>query len=223
MSNPERGSHLIQVAKPVPYPDFFSIPAPEQKSKLQPYERAWNRWDATRRLNPFIEEQGATGFEGYFVGIGLVPEEVAQKIAEMGSQTIQGIKRLHALDPSYLRRVWRVARGETYDDRVLQELNACLMANIGRLRMQVLPQLNKEGDSFRTEVARMLQGQTMAYQGEHGKVEEHMITVPAKSSSGRRIAVTEGTFTKDQLREGYAFMKLLGRAGYPLLRLSLAK
>ncbi len=189
---------------------------------LTQMNKGWNRWDATRQENSSIQAQDATGLEGYFEGMDLTPEEVANKIAELGILALKSMKNYHSQDAGYMGKVWKVAKGEKYDLAILAELNACLLANLARLRMQVLPQVNRKGADFRTNIANQVQAEKVYYHG-NGTLEEHGIAVPKNTSElqKRAISVTDATFTTDELRRGYAFMKLLGKAGYPPLLLAL--
>lgn len=209
--------------KEVPFPGWFPIPRTEEELRmLAKMDQGYLRWDATRRFNPLIEEQGTTGFEGYYIGLGMPPEDVANAIAQLGCSTIEAIKRLHRNDPSYFRRLWKVASGELFDIDVLAELNAQLLANTARLRMQVQPHTNKEGAMFRENVANMMRGKHLEYTGEQGIVQNHVIEIPKNADQHGAIRVNEQTtFPKDSLREGYRFMVLLGKSGYPLVQLAI--
>ena len=227
--SPERkaavNSNLTIVDKPSPFPRFFSLPDSSEMGKLDQMNQGWNRWTATRYLNPFIKDQSATGFEGYYIGLGLEPTAVAAKIAELGSMTIRSLHMLHRNDSSYFSRLWKVAKGEIYDRKILEELNTCLLANIARLRTQILPQKNLVGDEFRNKIIDMVKGEEVHYLGENGLVQKHEIAIPLEKVSRQKnvITVDEHTFSTDKLREGYAFMQLLGKAGYPLVQLAIRK
>jgi hypothetical protein len=129
---------------------------------------------------------------------------------------------MHPGNPGFVGEVWRVAKGEKFNLEILAELNACLMENLARLRVQVLPQVNKTGDEFRQSIARQVQSEKIYYHGDD-IVSEHGIAVPKAKAvlQSKAITVSDATFTTDKLRQGYAFMRLLGKAGYPLLLLEL--
>jgi len=215
------------VEKPAPFSGFFGVPGWD--INMRPKERHWNRWDMTRRTNPFVKEQDSTGFEGYFVGLGLPSEEVALRIAEIGCKALLSFGYFHKNEPSFLRKVWKVIKGEVYDLSILAELNACLLENMARLRMQVVPQQNAAGDEFLTNISRLVDGERIFYRvsrdttSKVSGVTGHGIAVPITPPKEQLIAISvnESTFSVDRLREGYAFMKLLGRAGYPLVGLAM--
>lgn len=220
----EKGLKWVTVQKPVPYPGFFGTPTPSEQQRLNSDRtlKGFERWTATRYTNPFIEAQTATGFEGYFIGLGFSPEEVADQIAQLGCNVLESFRRLHPNNGSYMSTVWKVAKGEVYNQEILAELNAVLGATTARLRVNVLPQKNPHGSDYRNRIASLMEGQRIEYKVEDEVVTSHTMKVLTGDQTSA-IPVDERTFSGDALRRGYAFMQLLGRAGYPLVRLTVRR
>lgn len=227
MTDVERGH--VTVVKKAPYTDFFQLPSLEDQAVLQRLEPGWKRWALTRELNPFIKQQGATGFEGYFVGRHLSPQEVGYEIASLGHSTLEAIHRYNHHKPGYMKKVWRVAKWEVEGMKpveiidVLQELNTELVGIMARLSMNILPQINREGADFHARVAGMVDPHPISYGGSNGLVQHHEMVMPIKKHQEGAIMMDDTEFSLDTLREGYMFMQYLGRAGYPLLRLALQR
>lgn len=224
---------LVRAEMSTPYPYDFRPPPKESEKPLEQMGQAYNRWDTTRRVNPFIRSDNATGFEGFFVGVKngneeLAPQEVAFRIAELGCKALKILKLRHKSNPGYLSKMWKLIKGEVFDMDILADLNSLLMIQIAQLRMQIVPEINKEGDYFRKEIYELLRNEKMEFlvAGEKVKyVTQHRLSVPLlkKPTQDKAIYVSHDTFTTDELREGYRFMSELGKAGYPLSRLMLTR
>ncbi len=211
---------MVLTEKPAPFAQKLPLPTTDQTKVLSVIEQGYRAWDATRRMNPYGQ---VTGFEGYFIGtkVGESSEAVAFAIAEMGASTLEAIKRLHRNDPSYVRKIQKVLREETFDLRMLADLNTYLMENIARLRVQIHPRTNPAGDAFHSAVADLVKGKKIEYLGSGLAVEKHRIPVPAVAGACSDISSIASLFSQERLAEGYSFMGILGKAGYPLARLAI--
>jgi hypothetical protein len=127
---------------------------------------------------------------------------------------LAALKRLHPHDFGYTNRVWKVLRGELVDAGIMAELSAVLGAVLGRLRMKVYPTLNPTGDAFRREVAQEVEFQPkiVFHRDEHTQIVSHDISLPLDAQHN----VSEVDPEKNP--DGYVFMDLLARLGYPGVR-----
>lgn len=216
--------------KAAPYP-YFPVPSSSDRLLLATLGEGWMRWQNTREQNPFTDRQSATGYEGYYVGLNMCAEEIANHLAQLGAGTLNTIHQLHRHNWQYLNRVWKVAQGEVDDLPILTQLNAYLMMNVGRLRVQVHPAKNQQGDAFRRRIAQQVQGQRMEYYGnDYGEIKiAREYALPLVHDDQPKLAITPHTFnatpqfSRAELQEGYIFLHLLGRTGYPLLLLEMRK
>lgn len=202
------------VTKDAPFAGLHVEKSPEGYRLLQSFAPAYMRWMATRFANPFIASENATGLEGYWVGTTHYPQVVANDIAKLGVDQLASLKRFHPHDFTYMNKVWKVLRGELLDVQIMEELSATLGAVLGRLRMKVYPTLNPTGDQFRRDVAKAVEFQPkiVFHRDEIDQIVGHTIALPVDAQPG--VTAVE----PDKNLEGYAFMNLLARIGYPGVR-----
>lgn len=100
------------------------------------YENAYLAWETVRIIrNPFFEE--GTGFEGYFIGIIDSPEQMLDKLIEIGRHILNANYRLYRFDYAFRSRLMKTLHGELNDPKAIDVWAAAFGAMLGRLRCNV--------------------------------------------------------------------------------------
>jgi hypothetical protein len=105
------------------------------------YERAYLAWEAVRKVrNPFFVD--GTGFEGYFVGQCLSPEEIAEQLIKIGRHMLMSNYRLYKFNPLFRSRLLKTLFAEKTDPPAMEVLAAQFGAALGRLRCNLLTNIH---------------------------------------------------------------------------------
>src|SRR5690348_6209547 len=109
------------------------------------YEPTYLAWEEVRLgRNPFFEN--GTGLEGYFVGLCHTPEDVLERLLEIGRDALRHITRIHLHDPHFHSVLMQVLFEESDDPTAIAEWSTEFGATLGRLRCNLLN--NAEGSAF---------------------------------------------------------------------------
>lgn len=100
------------------------------------YERAYLAWETVRLVrNPFFKI--GTGFEGYFVGICHSPEEMTDRLLEIGRWMLASNDRQYRHQYTFKTRLMRTLRDQLDDSCAIGVWAAALGAMLGKLRCNV--------------------------------------------------------------------------------------
>ncbi len=189
-------------------------------------EQTYLAWQAVRHIHSNGEEKSKlTGFEPYFIGLGLDANAVAEKITQHGKKALYSIQTEHKHESGFMNRIYNNLLGKEANMKACQELDQILGMITGTLRGPMTPEAKQfQNDTYRNLLTRGLEYQVLPAQD------------PAQGFAGN-IIIQRYSLPKLRLRpeleyptaqpyqiaefdpaKPYHFMYLLGRVGHPLFR-----
>ena len=177
------------------------------------FNRGYQAWQTLR----YSTKERKTGFEGYFVGQNLNPDEIAMKIAEMGKWQLQRL----GTDPSFKREVLGVLAGRNViNPAVWLELDSMFAALLAISKAEMIthpPAQNFRANTY-FQVDRVNPGIT--YTTEGPKITRQIYTIPIIPLI-EELLPPQSVFTEREVNDpGHQFgiMSSLGMMGHPLSR-----
>lgn len=180
------------------------------------YERSYLAWEAVRKVrNPYFID--GTGFEGYFVGLGLSDEEVIARVLDLGRTMLANNLRLYRFNPAFRSRLMKTIRGEISDPAAIGVWAAQFGAAVGRLRCNLLT--NSQTRLFQSETYLSTSSLPPIRYAVCGFTIEQTYALPnggapVKPAPRMRLDLS----LKPADAEAYLVVKAIGKFGHPLIR-----
>lgn len=171
--------------------------------KSHVYDPSILRWQ-TLRQNPVGDTNARlTGFEGYYVGSGLTPDEIVRSITQQGTEILK------ALPGGLKREVFKTLQGQGATFPAVLWLSAEFGALLGKYR--AMRSLNNEAKQFRAGLPDF-SGSKIQYNGDTS-VEQFAVPVV----SGDQIFQAHMGDIQDP-GSPYGLMHKIGQLGHPFYR-----
>jgi hypothetical protein len=179
------------------------------------YERAYLAWEMVRRpRNPFFE--AGTGFEGYFVGILQSPNEMLDKLLEIGHSMLLSNLRLYRYQHDFRSRLMKTLTGEMSDPAAMGVWSALLGAALARFRCNI--PLNPIVYVFQNETYWIVNRLPLMRYERHGHaLDQEYVLAQSKAGSGPKSRIQLSTLKPADYEAGLVAL-LVGRFGHPLIR-----
>ncbi len=179
------------------------------------YEPHYLAWEMVRKgRNPFFEN--GTGFEGYFVGLCVAPEDALDRILDTGQHMLTSIARLYRFEPQFRSILIKTLTGEASDSQAMSEWATQLGASLARLRCNLID--NPQADAFQMDTYRLVS----ALPPIHYRKRDHTIRQCYMLDSCGEIDVARMVVGLSDLKsseqEAWLVAQLVGKFGHPLVR-----
>jgi hypothetical protein len=190
------------------------------------YSGPHKRWEAVRHdrasmvTGSFITDENTglvlshTGWEGYFVGSGLTPEEIVRAQALIGTRLVSSMELMYPHSYSVIKRIFETGTGYSMD--ALRKIEIDFKAIKARFDGR---DYSQEAKIFRKQTSEIVQKMPpIQMQREYDGITQ-FVPLP----NGDRTATIQPTSLKltYKERQGYKFMEKVGIVGQPLIRAML--
>ncbi|MFO7321382.1 MAG: hypothetical protein DIU68_006605 [Chloroflexota bacterium] len=116
------------------------------------FEASYLAWETVRKArNPFFAE--GTGFEGYFIGVCSSPDEMLDRLIELGHALLQSNLRLYRHNPRFRTRLMHALMDEGPGYDTICVWSDVLGATLARLRCNLY--IHEQAAIFQAETYRM--------------------------------------------------------------------
>jgi hypothetical protein len=180
------------------------------------YEHAYLAWETVRKVrNPFFIK--GTGFEGYFVGIHDSPEQMLDRLLEIGHALLDSNCRLYRYQYEFKARLMKTMMGELNDPEAIEVWASLLGATLGRLRCNLYT--NDQNYRFQTETYWAVNLLPLIHYAEHGHdVKQHYALANSfNTKRGSKSAIDLQELNAADYEAGLVAWNI-GRFGHPLIR-----
>ncbi len=216
-------AHLLQIDKNVPFGTdiccWLRLAADWNWGNLVKasyrYEPNYLAWETVRKgRNPFFKN--GTGFEGYFVGLCLTPEDALARILETAQQMLTSITRLYRFEPQFRSILIKTLDGEASNPRAMSEWTTQLGATLARLRCNLIR--NPQADAFHTKIYDLVSRlPSINYiQNEHSIRQCYVIDSGYDPNVARMIVSMRDLKASEQ--DAWLIAESVGKFGHPLIR-----
>lgn len=174
-------------------------------------------WENVRKKrNPFFEN--GTGFEGYFVGICLSPEEVLEKILIINKDILNNLVRLYRFDYSFQSRLFKALTEDRADTKAMHDWAAEFGAALAKLRMNVHEVHNPTADYFRSETYRIVKAlPPIRYSEVEYQIGQHYVVGFYNGQHNHQLVIMP-SMLKPNDQDPWLVAQLIGKFGHPLVR-----
>jgi hypothetical protein len=179
------------------------------------FERAYLAWETVRNIrNPFFD--GGTGFEGYFIGFCTSPEQMLDKLLEIGRDLLERNERLYRHNYAFRSKLLKTLVGECNDPQAIDTWSTLFGATLGKLRCNLA--LHPEANRFQMETYQsILRLPLMRYQRLDHRIEQkYVVAVSGPEHSSKPIINLHALNPSDY--DAGLVVTLIGRFGHPLIR-----
>ena len=179
------------------------------------YERQYLAWETVRKVrNPFFVE--GTGFEGYFVGQNVTPDQVIEALLQIGRDALVSNERMYRANPRFHSVLMKTLVGDLDDDVAINVWATGLGAILGRLRRFVYS--SQVANQFQTETYRSVSNLPPIEYHPNGPGIRQQYDLPVYPA-GRypRVAWSLET-VKPEDYDAALVVWSIGRFGHPLVR-----
>ncbi len=194
----------------------------------QTYSDPYERWEAVRynRANlitgSFIVDENTgltiphTGWEGYFVGSGMTPEEIVRVLASIGAKTARSMEIMYPRTYSMVKHVLDTGRG--YSMEALREIEICFKSIKARFDGREYP---PEAEVFRRQTSELVQKlpPVQMLKGADGITQ--ILPIPNGNDYAQTAAISTSLRLPYKESEGIGFMAKFPIVGQPLIRTML--
>lgn len=180
------------------------------------YDRAYLAWEAVRKVrNPFFID--GTGFEGYYVGQQLTPEEIVTDLLDIGWYIIESNYRLYRLNFNFRARLEKALFTEANDPQAMEVLAAQFGATLGKLRCNLLT--NERTRHFQTETYLKTGAMPSIRYSKRDHLVRQNYTLPCQErQSAPQWNLSLETLVKPRDADAFMAVKSIGKLGHPLVR-----
>ncbi len=190
------------------------------------YSDPHKRWEAVRHDRASLvtgrtiteENTGSvlfyTGWEGYFVGSGMSPEDIVNAQASIGTKVSNSMEIMYPVSYSTIKHIFDT--GRDYSMEALREIEIYFKSIKARFGALNLP---PEAEFFRRQTSEIVK-RMPPIEMQKGQ-DSVMQLLPLPNGNGERAVPS--TSVRLSLRElrGYRFMEKVGIVGQPLIRAML--
>ena len=194
---------------------FQDVPFKPFVERSRQYERAYLAWETVRKVrNPFFIE--GTGFEGYFVGICRSPEEMLDRLLQLGQGLLASNNRLYRYQQRFKSQLMKTLCGEIENPQAVAVWADLLGATLAKLRCNV--HTNLETYRFQNETYWTVNRLPfMQYRQRDNKLEQVYRLGIFKMCSNGRMPLPLDLLTGSDYDAGLV-VSTIGRFGHPLVR-----
>ncbi|HVU13349.1 MAG TPA: hypothetical protein VHD90_18855 [Phototrophicaceae bacterium] len=180
------------------------------------YERPYLAWEAVRKArNPFFID--GTGLEGYYVGQCLSPEEIAERLLQLGHFMLGSNCQLYRFNYRFKSHLMKTLLGEMSDPLSIEVWSAQFGAVLGRLRCNLLT--NTQTRFFQTETYQSTSSLPAIRYTQGCLTIEQEYSVPRSASESISVwAQPLESALKPSDSDAYLVIQSIGKFGHPLIR-----
>lgn len=186
------------------------------------YEASYLRWQLIRHIPRFVGDDLSrlTGFEPYFIGLNLTPNEIAEQVSQIGKA------QLDKLSSSIFReKVYQMLNGESFDLSVCLWLNGVHGSLVAKLKAQTykVPQAATFRDLTRNLFLNP-NPRRIDYSINGQIIENQQYFLPGLSLLPELSR--QDQYNERQIKDpshSYGFMWYLGKVGHPIVRTLLGE
>lgn len=179
------------------------------------YERAWLAWETVRLVrNPFFRE--GTGFEGYFVGLCHSPDEMSDRLLEIGREILACNRRMYPHEFAFKKRMMQTLTGEIDDAQAVSVWATLLGTALGKLRRNTC--MYAVARDFQNETYRSVYRLPPVRYTQHAYQirQEYCLSPYWKTPAPKPDLRLDAVRPEDQ--DAALVMSQIGRFGHPLVR-----
>ena len=180
------------------------------------YERYYLAWETVRKVrNPFFVD--GTGLEGYYVGQCFSPEEVAEKLLQIGHFMLTSNYRLYQFNHQFRSKLMKTLLAELCDPQAIEVWSAQFGAALGKLRCNLLT--NAQTRYFQAETYQSTASlPTIRYSQGHYSIGQQYAVPCRGSETVPRWNMNLESSIKPSDTDAFMVVKSIGKFGHPLIR-----